>query len=44
MNADKTMLLDVERYREILIAQRQVARNKLIQENRSSDQTNIKEP
>jgi GntR family transcriptional repressor for pyruvate dehydrogenase complex len=44
MNADKTMLLDVERYREILIAQRQVARSKLIQSNRSSDQTNIKEP
>lgn len=30
MNADKTMLSDVEQYREILIAQRQVARSKLV--------------
>lgn len=31
MNSDKTMLLDVQQYREILIAQRQVARSKLVQ-------------
>lgn len=43
MNADKTMLLDVDRYRDILIAQRQVARSKLIQSNRSSDKTSAQE-
>ena len=36
MNADKTMLSDVEQYREILIAQRQVARSRLIQSNHPS--------
>lgn len=43
MNAEKTMLLDVDRYRDILIAQRQVARSKLIQSNRSSDKTSAQE-
>ncbi|MDI6741852.1 MAG: GntR family transcriptional regulator [Smithella sp.] len=43
MNADKTMLLDVDQYRDILIAQRQVARSKLIQSNRSSDKTSVQE-
>lgn len=38
INADKTMLSDVEQYREILIAQRQVARSRLIQSNHSSEE------
>ena len=41
MNSDKTMLSDVEQYREILIAQRQVARSKLVQSNHSSNSTDV---
>jgi GntR family transcriptional regulator, transcriptional repressor for pyruvate dehydrogenase complex len=36
MNSGKNMNIDVEQYREILIAQRQVTRNKLIQSGLSS--------
>jgi GntR family transcriptional repressor for pyruvate dehydrogenase complex len=39
MNSDKTMLADVEQYRDILIAQRQVARSRLIQSGHSPGKT-----
>jgi hypothetical protein len=37
MSSGKNMDLDVEQYREILIAQRQIIRNKLIKDTVSSD-------
>jgi len=43
MNSDKTMLSDVQQYRDILIAQRQVARGRLIQKNHSSGKTQTQE-
>jgi len=37
MNSGRDINLDVEQYREILIAQRQIIRNKLIKDTVSSD-------